>query len=162
MEAIAANVQCYCKDKIKHHTGLGKSRFIVVSTWNTKFILVLFTQDCLRLIIPVHLSPSLFLKLMDMCPGGCWSTNPYTIAGSIPSQGTYPGCGFGWGACGRQPMDVSLSLPSSCSKSNKKMSSGEDKNKINGLIMCLDVEKQTNKKPSPEEKSWPRLILPNS
>ena len=34
------------------------------------------------------------------------------VTGSIPSQGTYLGCGYGprWGIHGRQPIDVSLSF----------------------------------------------------
>ena len=60
------------------------------------------------------------------------------VAGLIPSQGTYPGCGFGhWSGRlrllvrahvgGNQSMF--LSLPSSLSKGNEKMSLDEDKKK---------------------------------
>ena len=58
-----------------------------------------------------------------------------SVAGSIPSQGTYPGCGFdsGCGEYKRQSIDVSPSLASiflslfpPLSKINENMYLGED------------------------------------
>ena len=69
----------------------------------------------------------------------CWlEYHPinWKIVSLIPSQGTYLGFGFGprWGAYGRQPIDVSLSLPLSPSPLLQKRSLDEDfKNPIKSV-----------------------------